>query len=49
MLTTLAVNPTTIKYKECIKLMRRQHISVSQKIIKAVSFKEAYKECYEIF
>ena len=49
MLTMLAKNLATIKYKECIKLMQRQLTSVSQEIIRAVSFQKVYKECYNIF
>ena len=48
-LTTLAMNSVTIKYKEHIKLMRRQLTSVSQEIIKVINFREIYKECYKIF
>ena len=38
MLITLVTNLVIIKYKECIKLMQRQLMSVSQKTIKAIIF-----------
>ena len=49
MLITLALNSITVKYKECIKLMQRQLILVSQETIKEESFQKVYKEFYKIF
>ena len=48
-LIMLATDSAIIKNKECIKLMWQQLMSVSQEIIKVISFYKAYRECYEIF